>query len=126
MRTIMNNESLSLGVCYYPEQWDRGLWKEDLERMRALGIRVIRVGEFTWSLMEPREGEYDFSLFDSFLELAEATEMKVIFCTPTATPPVWMTERYPEILNCDINGVSYQDGERRRYNTNKKENRICE
>ena len=52
MRTIMNNESLSLGVCYYPEQWDRGLWKEDLERMRALGIRVIRVGEFTWSLME--------------------------------------------------------------------------
>ena len=49
MRTIMNNESLSLGVCYYPEQWDRGLWKEDLERMRALGIRVIRVGEFTWS-----------------------------------------------------------------------------
>ena len=118
MRTIMNNESLSLGVCYYPEQWDRGLWKEDLERMRALGIRVIRVGEFTWSLMEPREGEYDFSLFDSFLELAEATEMKVIFCTPTATPPVWMTERYPEILNCDINGVPYRDGERRHYNYN--------
>ena len=52
--------------------------------------------------------------------------MKVIFCTPTATLLVWITERYPEILNCDINGVSYQDGERRRYNTNKKENRICE
>ena len=94
--------------------------------MRDLDLRVIRVGEFTWSVMKPRKGKYDFSLFDSFLELAEATEMKVIFCTPTATPPVWMTERYPEILNCDINGVSYQDGERRRYNTNKKENRICE
>ena len=52
--------------------------------------------------------------------------MKVIFCTPTATLLVWITERYPEILNCDINGISYQDGERRRYNTNKKENRICE
>mgnify|MGYP002244706213 CR=1 FL=1 len=46
--------------------------------------------------------------------------MKVIFCTPTATLLVWITERYPEILNCDINGVSYQDGERRRYNTNKR------
>ena len=50
----------------------------------------------------------------------------MIFCTPTAALLVWITERYPEILNCDINGVSYQDGERRRYNTNKKENRICE
>ena len=71
--------------------------------MRDLDLRVIRVGEFTWR-----------------------REMKVIFCTPTATLLVWITERYPEILNCDINGVSYQDGERRRYNTNKKENRICE
>ena len=25
--------------------------------------------------------------------------MKVIMCTPTATPPAWLTEKYPEVLN---------------------------
>ena len=39
--------------------------------MRDLDLRVIRVGEFTWSVMKPRKGKYDFSLFDFFLELAE-------------------------------------------------------
>ena len=45
-------ETLSLGTCYYPEHWDRKLWKEDLERMLESGIGTIRIGEFAWSKVE--------------------------------------------------------------------------
>ena len=99
MREIINGNSLTLGTCYYPEHWDRSLWREDLDRMLEAGIRVIRIAEFAWNKIEPREGEYTYEFFDSFLDVVEETPMKVIFCTPTATPPAWLAEEYPEILN---------------------------
>lgn len=110
--------TLSLGTCYYPEHWDESLWKEDLERMLAHGIQTIRIGEFAWSKVEPREGEFTFEFFDHFLEVAAQTEIKVIFGTPTATPPVWLTNAYPEVLNCRMDGVKFRHGMRRHYNYN--------
>ena len=109
---------ISLGVCYYPEHWDRALWRDDLQRMKAHGLFTVRVAEFCWTMFEPREGEFEFGFFDEFLDLAEAEDMKVIFCTPTATPPAWLTEKYPEALNCRIDGVPYRHGMRRHYNYN--------
>ena len=109
---------LSLGTCYYPEHWDRSLWQDDLRRMKAAGLHTIRIAEFAWNLFEPREGEFTFDFFDDFLDLAEAEEMQVIFCTPTATPPAWLTEKYPEALNCRIDGVPYRHGMRRHYTYN--------
>lgn len=118
MRQIVNGKDLVLGTCYYPEHWDRSLWAQDLARMLAAGIKVIRIAEFAWSKVEPREGEYTFEFFDSFLEEVAKTEMKVIFCTPTATPPAWLTENYPEVLNARMDGVRYRHGARRHYNYN--------
>ena len=42
--------------------------------------------------------------------------MQVIFCTPTATPPAWLTEKYPEVLNCDIYGHPVYHGMRKHHN----------
>ena len=61
-------KEMSLGTCYYPEHWDRKLWREDLDRMLANGIHTIRIGEFAWNKVEPREGEFTFDFFDDFLE----------------------------------------------------------
>ncbi len=110
--------ALSLGVCYYPEQWDRSMWRNDLQRMKGAGLFTVRVGEFAWALLEPKEGLFDFSLFDAFLDLAEEEGMQVIFGTPTAAPPAWLTEKYPETLNCRIDGTPYRHGMRRHYNYN--------
>ena len=55
MRHSIEMEKLTLGVCYYPEHWDRALWKDDLQRMKQYGIEVIRLAEFSWALMEPEE-----------------------------------------------------------------------
>ena len=109
---------LSLGTCYYPEHWDSSLWRSDLQRMKALGIFTVRVGEFAWNTIEPQEGVFTFTFWDSFLDIAQEEGMKVIFGTPTATPPVWLTQKHPEALNCRIDGASYYPGMRRHYNYN--------
>ncbi|MDE7246881.1 MAG: beta-galactosidase [Lachnospiraceae bacterium] len=113
-------DKLSLGVCYYPEHWDRSLWQDDLRRMKENGICTVRVAEFAWSIFEPEEGVFSFELFDAFLDLAEQEGMKVIFGTPTAIPPVWLTEKYPEVLNCRKDGVLFRHGMRRHFNYNSK------
>ncbi|MBR5303133.1 MAG: beta-galactosidase [Clostridia bacterium] len=111
-------ENMTVGVCYYPEHWDRTLWEDDIRRMLDSGITVVRIAEFAWSLFERTEGAFTLEYFDPFLDLCERLGMKVIFGTPTATPPAWLTEQYPETLNCDIAGVKYRHGMRRHYNYN--------
>ncbi len=118
MSEILNGERLVLGTCYYPEHWPKSMWREDLERMLSTGIEVIRIAEFAWSKVEPTEGHFTYEFFDEFLDLAEETGMKVIFCTPTATPPAWLTEKYPEVLNARMDGTLLRHGARRHYNYN--------
>lgn len=119
----MKLEHLTIGVCYYPEHWDKSFWKEDLRRMKEYGIEVIRIAEFAWSYFEPREGEFTYDFFDEFMELTKEEEMKVIFCTPTATPPAWMSHKYPEILNADVDGNLIHHGLRRHCNLNSEKYR---
>ncbi len=117
---MLNMDRLTCGVCYYPEHWAEEMWADDLRRMRECGIEVIRIAEFAWNKFEPEEGVYTFDFFDRFMEYVDRAHMKVIFCTPTATPPVWLSEKYPEILNADIDGHLYYHGTRRHYNLNSK------
>ncbi len=109
---------MTVGVCYYPDHWEESLWASDLDRMLENGITVIRIAEFAWSFFERTEGVFTFDYFDRFLELCVQKDMKVIFGTPTATPPAWLTEKYPEVLNADKNGVLMRHGLRRHYNYN--------
>lgn len=127
MEKSIQLNKLTIGVCYYPEQWEKSLWESDLKRMKECGISVVRIAEFAWNIFEPKEGEFSFEFFDSFLKLAEKYQMKVIFCTPTATPPAWASRKYPEILNADIYGNLYCHGQRRHYNYNsRKYNQLTE
>ena len=109
---------LTMGVCYYPEHWPKTMWAEDLSRMKAAGIQTVRIGEFAWTLLEPEEGRYEIGYFDDFLALCRQEGISVILGTPTATPPAWLTEKYPEVLNADRNGVLLRHGCRRHYNYN--------
>lgn len=111
-------KEMTMGTCYYPEHWKEDLWPEDLDRMLDAGITVIRIAEFAWNKMEPEEGRFTFEFFDRFLDLCEQKGMKVIFGTPTATPPAWLTTKYPEVLNATKDGVLYRHGARRHYNYN--------
>ena len=119
-------EKIAMGVCYYPEHWDESLWEDDLKRMLETGIETIRIAEFAWNKFEKEEGIFTFDFFDRFMRVVEKTAMKVIFCTPTATPPAWASHNYPEILNVSRDGVRYQHGHRRHYNYNSpKYRQLC-
>ena len=112
-------KNMILGAAYYPEHWDQPLWEEDIIRMKEYGLNLLRIGDFAWSKLEPREDVYHIEYFDNFLQLCKKHQIDVIFCTPTAAPPMWLTEKYPEALNCDMEGNPYY-GPRRHYNYNSK------
>ena len=86
--------------------------------MLKAGIGTIRIAEFAWNKFENEEGVFTFDFFDRFLDVVEQTDMKVIFCTPTATPPAWLTQKYPEVLQADQDGHIFYHGCRRHYNYN--------
>lgn len=107
-----------IGVDYYPEQWPEARWEKDMELMKELGINVVRIAEFGWSLMEPEEGTFDFSLYDRAIKLFHENNLKVVLGTPTATPPAWVSETYPDTLPVDQYGHVISFGARRHYTVN--------
>ena len=93
------------GVDYYPEHWPESRWETDAQLMREMGIDAVRLGEFSWHKFEPREGEYHFEWMDRAIGVLAAHGIRVILGTPTAAPPAWMIQAYPEYLPMDANGV---------------------
>lgn len=100
----MKNNGIRIGVDYYPEQWDEGLWEEDVCKMQQAGVKIVRMAEFAWSRLEPKEGIYDFAWLDRVVELFINRGIDVFLCTPTCTPPQWMFEKYPEVIQVDKTG----------------------
>jgi beta-galactosidase len=104
---------MRFGTAYYPELTPEAEWPRDLDLMRQHGIEAVRVFEFAWAALEPREGEMDWAWADRFLDLLEERHMGAVLCTPTATPPPWMTRQYPEMMVELRNGSSRDVGGRR-------------
>ena len=105
----------ALGVCYYPEQWPEAVWQDDAERMAALGIAYVRIGEFAWSRLEPQRGQFRFDWLQRAIETLHEAGLKVILGTPTATPPKWLVDEMPEMLPVDQYGRLRGFGSRRHY-----------
>ena len=106
-----------VGVPHYPEHINKCDWEQDAQRMVAAGFNTIRMAEFAWHLMEPCEGEFDFGLFDQAVELFGKHGINSILCTPTATPPRWLTYQYPEVLRVDSRGRVMSHGSRQHADT---------
>ena len=111
-----------LGVCYYPEHWDESLWTKDALEMHELGLTYVRLGEFAWSKIEPVKGTYEFDWLDRAIDTLASQGLKIIMCTPTATPPKWLIDEHPSILPVDIyTGQQRGFGSRRHYDFSSKE-----
>ncbi|MBE6208290.1 MAG: beta-galactosidase [Rikenellaceae bacterium] len=100
------------GVYYYPEHWEDSQWERDLKQIRDLGFEFVHFAEFAWAQLEPEEGKYDFAWLDRAVALAAKYDLKVIMCTSTATPPVWLSRKYPEILVRNEQGIALDHGAR--------------
>ncbi|MBX3493191.1 MAG: beta-galactosidase [Parvibaculum sp.] len=106
---------VTIGVCYYPEHWPEAMWADDARRMRATGIRRVRIGEFAWSRLEPRPGHYDFDWLGRALDTLHGAGLEVILGTPTATPPKWLVDAMPDMLPVDARGRRRGFASRRHY-----------
>ena len=104
------------GADYNPEQWieDKSVWDKDMELMRLANCNEMSVGIFSWSMLEPREGEFDFSFLDEIIEKIGENGGKVILATPSGARPHWMADKYPEVLRVGPDGV--RDHFRARHN----------
>lgn len=102
-----------LGVCYYPEQWPRQRWPQDVAAMAELGLSYVRLGEFSWTRLEPQTDQWDGEWLDQVLDLLLQHKLKAVLGTPTAAPPKWLVDRYPEILPVDSQGRVRRFGSRR-------------
>ncbi len=101
------------GAAYYPEDWPLEQIDDDIALMKEAGMNVMRVGEFAWARMEPREGEYDFDWLHLVVEKLGAAGIATILGTPTCTPPAWLTTKHPEVLFQLPSGVRVGHGGRR-------------
>ncbi|ALV42241.1 beta-galactosidase [Pseudarthrobacter sulfonivorans] len=110
-----NVEGIAYGGDYNPEQWPADIRLEDLELMKEAGVSFLSVGIFSWALLEPAEGEYNFGWLDEVMDNLAATGIKVALATATAAPPAWLIRKHPEILPVTADGTVLGPGSRRHY-----------
>ena len=80
--------------------------------MKLAEFNEMTVGIFSWSKLEPREGEFDFSFLDEIIDRIGANGGKVIRATPSGARPHWMADKYPEVLRVGSDGVRARFGGR--------------
>ncbi len=89
---------MRLGVCYHPEQWQEEQWKIDARSMRDLGLRIVRIGEFSWNKIEPSQGSFQWKWLDTLIESLSTEGLQIVLSTPVSNPPAWLWEAMEEII----------------------------
>ncbi|HYC72645.1 MAG TPA: beta-galactosidase [Opitutaceae bacterium] len=105
-------QKLFHGSCHYPELWPEARLDDDIAEMKRAGLNLVRIGEFAWSRMEPEEGRISLDYFVRVMDRFHAAGLGVVFCTPTPTPPVWLTHGRPERCFVDADGRTMSHGAR--------------
>jgi beta-galactosidase len=100
------------GACYYPELWPEADIERDIVEMQRLGLNYVRIGEFAWAKIEPDEGRISMDFFTGVMDQMYAAGIDVIFCTPTPTPPIWLTHDRPDRCFVDSEGRTMSHGAR--------------
>ena len=83
---------------------------EVMPRMRALGLNTVLVPAY-WELMEPVEGQFDFTLIDRTIDVARQEQLHVVFLwfgvwknSMSCYTPAWFkqdTKRFPRAMTAD-------------------------
>jgi beta-galactosidase len=103
------------GADYYPEHWPEERWPEDARLMQEAGFNVVRLAEFGWARMEPRDGHFDFDWLDRAIAVLAERGIDVVLGTPTASPPPWLMHLEKEFFIVDADGRRQTYGLRREY-----------
>ncbi|MFF4783049.1 beta-galactosidase [Streptomyces griseorubiginosus] len=103
---------LAFGGDYNPEQWPESVWDEDVRLMREAGVTMVSVGIFSWALLEPEPGAYDFGWLDRVMDRLHDNGIRVDLGTPTVAPPKWFYRAHPDALPVTADGTRLAFGSR--------------
>lgn len=111
-RFVWPLDGFAYGGDYNPEQWSPEVWREDIRLMVEARVTMVTLGVFSWGSMETADGVYDFAAFDEVVELLHGAGIAIDLATPTASPPIWLQQKHPEIVPTSRQGVHYSQGGR--------------
>jgi beta-galactosidase len=97
-------DTVLYGAAYYPEYMPYERLDQDIALMQKAGISVVRIGESSWGLWEPRDGQFEFAWMDRVVEKLHAAGIRIILGTPTYSIPAWMYKKHPEIIITRLGG----------------------
>ncbi len=103
------------GGDYNPEQWSEDVWQEDMRLMKLAHINMVSVNIFSWALLEPKENEYHFAQLDRIMDMLHEHGIAADLATGTASPPTWMSRRYPSMMLVTREGLRMSHGSRQHY-----------
>jgi len=111
---IPNIDTFLHGADYNPEQWlDRpDILEKDIKLMKKTHCNVMSIGIFSWSTLEPKEGEFNFEWLDNVLDSMADNDISVFLATPSGARPAWLSQSYPDVLRVDEYRVKQHHGER--------------
>ena len=91
------------GGDYNPEQWlDRpDILKKDIEYFKKAHINTVSMGMFSWAVLEPEEGRYNFDWLEDVINNLYKEGIYTILSTPSGARPKWMADKYKEVLRVD-------------------------
>ena len=91
------------GGDYNPEQWlDRpDILRKDIEYFKKAHINTVSVGIFSWAVLEPEEGKYNFDWLEEIINNLYKEGIYTILATPSGARPKWMADKYEEVLRMD-------------------------
>jgi beta-galactosidase len=105
-------DAIAYGGDYNPEQWPEEVWLEDVRLMREAGVNLVSVGLFSWALLEPAEGVFEFGWLDRVLDLLAESGIRADLGTPTSAPPNWFRRGHPDARLVDREGRVHGGGVR--------------
>lgn len=99
----MMNRKILYGGDYNPEQWldEPEILEQDIQYMKEAGINTVSMGMFSWSTLEPREGEYHLEWLEERINILYENGISTILATPSGARPKWLADKYPEVLRVD-------------------------
>ena len=102
------------GGDYNPEQWlDRpDILEEDVRLMKKAGMNSATLGVFSWSALEPAEGEFHFAWLETVIDRLYENGIYTVLSTPSGARPAWLDEAYPEAMRVDRTGMRARHGGR--------------
>lgn len=112
LKSLFQQKKILFGGDYNPEQWlDRpDILAEDIRLMKKAHVNVATLGVFSWSMLEPEEGNYQFDWLKQIMDNLYQNGIYTVLATPSGARPVWLDEQYPEVLRVDEHEQRHKHG----------------